>query len=157
MRRISVLVALLAGSALAASALAQGTSQVGTSPAGTLPAAAAPGGAPPAVVATPVPGTTAGGVVATTATPAPGTAPGAPLPVGRNGPVTAGMTFGGPQPNAGRNSFTRVQAARRIGRAGFTDVTGLQKDVHGVWRGHAIRGGASAPVWLDYTGRVGTT
>ena len=146
MRCTAVLVALLAGSALAASALAQGASPGGSSA----------GGTPPAVSAAPVPAPT-GGIVGTVANPAPGTTPGAPLPVGRNGPVTAGMTFGGPQPNPGRNSFTRVQAARRIARAGFTGVAGLQKDQQGVWRGHATRGGVGASVWLDYTGRVGTS
>ncbi|MGI4947028.1 MAG: hypothetical protein ACRYHQ_41820 [Janthinobacterium lividum] len=123
---------------------------------GVALAQGAPTAGAPAVTATPVPAT-ASGVVGTVQALAPGTVPGSPLPVGRNGPVTAGMTFGGPQPRPGRNSFTRVQAARRIEHAGFTGVTGLQEDAQGIWRGHATRAGAPAAVWLDYTGKVGVS
>lgn len=145
MRCTPALAAMLAGCLLSGAALAQAPLAQGNPATGT-----------PAVTATPVPATAAG-VVATVQAPAPGTVPGAPLPVGRNGPVTAGMMFGGPQPRPGRNSFTRVQATRRIEHAGFTGVTALQKDTQGVWRGHATRAGAPASVWLDYTGKVGAS
>ena len=40
-------------------------------------------------------------------------------------------------PVAGRNSFTEGQAKSRIEDAGFSNVSGLQKDKDGVWRGKA--------------------
>jgi len=59
-----------------------------------------------------------------------------------------------PQPARGRNSFSQGEARRRIERTGFQQVTGLHKDNAGVWRGTAMRDGASVPVWLDYKGNV---
>ena len=55
---------------------------------------------------------------------------------------------------AGRNSFTQRQAIRRIADAGYTDVTGLKKDSHGIWRGMAQRDGSKVNVSLDYQGNV---
>lgn len=60
----------------------------------------------------------------------------------------------GAAPVPGRNSFTMAQAARRIGAAGFTNVTGLKKDGQGVWRGQAQKDGAATAVSLDYQGTV---
>jgi len=57
-------------------------------------------------------------------------------------------------PFAGANSFTQSQAADRIGKAGFTSVSGLKKDADGIWRGTAMSGGKSVAVALDYKGNV---
>jgi opacity protein-like surface antigen len=57
-------------------------------------------------------------------------------------------------PVAGSNSFTEGQARSRIEAAGFTDVTDLQKDDQGVWRGRAMRNGTAAAVGLDFRGNV---
>lgn len=59
-----------------------------------------------------------------------------------------------PQPARGRNSFTQGEARRRLERRGFQQVTGLHKDEGGVWRGTAMKDGASVPVWLDYKGNI---
>lgn len=58
-------------------------------------------------------------------------------------------------PVKGRNSFTMGEARRRLERGGFTQVTGLKKDNDGIWRGKAMRGGASVDVYCDYQGNVG--
>ncbi len=58
-------------------------------------------------------------------------------------------------PVPGANSFTMREAARRIETGGFTQVTGLQKDRNGVWRGKALRNGATVNVYCDYQGNVG--
>ncbi len=147
MRVPPALLALLAGAGLATPALAQGTAAPAQPSSAPIVSAVPAGGAAPAVP----------GVVGTLAQPAPGTGGGGALPVGRDGPVTAGMVFGGPQPATGHNSFTRNQAAHRIAQAGFSGVTGLRKDAHGVWRGTAQRGNAPASVWLDYQGKVGAS
>lgn len=57
---------------------------------------------------------------------------------------------------AGANSFTEDQARGAIEGAGYTDVTGLMKDEQGVWRGTAMKSGASAQVAVDYRGAVTT-
>ncbi len=57
-------------------------------------------------------------------------------------------------PVAGANSFTEGQARSRIEAAGFANVTDLQKDDQGVWRGRATRNGAAAAVSLDFQGNV---
>jgi len=59
------------------------------------------------------------------------------------------------QPARGANSFTQGQAASRIGDLGFQNITGLNKDDDGVWRGTATKGGQQVAVWLDYKGNVG--
>lgn len=58
------------------------------------------------------------------------------------------------QPAKGANSFTEAQAKSRIEAKGFSDVTGLAKDQDGVWRGKAVKAGASHEVALDYQGNV---
>ena len=57
-------------------------------------------------------------------------------------------------PAAGANSFTEGQAKSRIEANGFTDVSGLQKDSAGVWRGKASKGGKSQNVSIDFQGNV---
>ena len=58
-------------------------------------------------------------------------------------------------PVPGSNSFTMREARRRIETGGFTQVTGLQKDRSGVWRGKAMRNGSAVSVFCDYQGNVG--
>ena len=62
------------------------------------------------------------------------------------------QTPGAPVP--GSNSFTEGQARSRIEDAGFADVTDLNKDDQGIWRGRAVRGGSPTTVALDYQGNV---
>jgi hypothetical protein len=57
-------------------------------------------------------------------------------------------------PVAGANSFTEGQAKSRIESNGFSNVTGLQKDDSGVWRGKAMKDGKSIDVSLDFQGNV---
>ncbi len=61
-------------------------------------------------------------------------------------------TSGTPVP--GSNSFTEGQARSRMENAGFADVTDLNKDDQGIWRGRATRGGSPTSVALDYQGNV---
>ena len=57
----------------------------------------------------------------------------------------------------GANSFTQAQARAHIEHAGFTNVSALAKDEHGVWRGNAKKGGRTVHVGLDFKGNVTTT
>ncbi len=57
-------------------------------------------------------------------------------------------------PVSGANSFTETEARRRIEGQGFTQVMGLKKDDHGIWRGTANKDGKPAQVALDYQGNV---
>ena len=57
-------------------------------------------------------------------------------------------------PVAGANSFTEAQAKERIEKAGFTAVTGLKKDVNGIWQATATKSGMPATVMLDFQGNV---
>lgn len=57
-------------------------------------------------------------------------------------------------PVAGRNSFTEGQAKSRIEEAGYSNVSGLQKDNDGVWRGKADKGGTKTDVSIDFQGNV---
>ena len=63
----------------------------------------------------------------------------------------------GAAPVKGRNSFTMGEARRRIEKGGFSQVTGLKKDADGIWRGKAMRSGASVDVYCDYQGNVGAS
>lgn len=56
----------------------------------------------------------------------------------------------------GANSFTQAQARAHIAKSGFTDVSALTKDQHGVWRGTAKKGGGTVQVGLDFKGNVST-
>ena len=60
-------------------------------------------------------------------------------------------------PVKGANSFTMDEARRRIEAGGFTQVTDLKKDNDGIWRGQAMKDGASVPVFCDYQGNVGAS
>lgn len=57
-------------------------------------------------------------------------------------------------PVEGANSFTEEQAKSRIADAGYTDVSDLKLDGKGLWRGTAMKNGASVSVALDYQGNV---
>ena len=60
-------------------------------------------------------------------------------------------------PVKGANSFMVDEAQRRIEAGGFSQVTSLKKDDDGIWRGQAMRGGASVSVYCDYQGNVGAS
>ena len=60
-------------------------------------------------------------------------------------------------PVAGANSFTEGQAKSRIEGAGYSNVSGLQKDDQGVWRGKADKAGTKTDVSLDFQGNVNPT
>ena len=57
-------------------------------------------------------------------------------------------------PVAGANSFTEGQAKSRLETNGFSNVSGLQKDANGVWRGKAQKGGQTVDVSVDFQGNV---
>lgn len=57
-------------------------------------------------------------------------------------------------PLSGANSFTEGQAKDRILAAGLMNVSGLQKDSNGVWRGTASDGTKTLNVAVDYKGNV---
>ena len=57
-------------------------------------------------------------------------------------------------PVAGANSFTESQAKSRLETNGFSNVSGLQKDANGVWRGKASKGGQPVDVSVDFQGNV---
>ncbi|WP_242137627.1 MULTISPECIES: hypothetical protein [unclassified Sphingomonas] len=57
---------------------------------------------------------------------------------------------------SGANSFTQAQAREHIAKSGFTNVSGLTKDAHGVWRGTAKKGARTLHVGLDFKGNVST-
>jgi protein CpxP len=54
----------------------------------------------------------------------------------------------------GANSFTEAQAKSRLEGFGFTSVTGLTKDVDGVWWATASMDAKSVKVGLDYQGNI---
>jgi hypothetical protein len=57
-------------------------------------------------------------------------------------------------PVMGANSFTMSQAKAQIEAKGYNNVANLQKDQNGIWRGTAMKNGASGPVSVDYQGNV---
>ena len=101
---------------------------------------------------------------------APGTAPGMATGTAtdRSGATTTGPSTEGGQaavriddgtrtaatPQPGANSFTEGQARSRIEDAGFSNVTELQKDDQGIWRGRGTKDGRQVGVALDFTGAV---
>lgn len=74
-----------------------------------------------------------------------------------NAPLKAAHTVNDGQAKHGANSFTQGQAQTHIEKAGFTGVSGLVKGDDGVWRGTAMRGGASVEVAMDFKGNVTTS
>ena len=57
-------------------------------------------------------------------------------------------------PLAGANSFTEAQAKERIGTAGYQNISDLQKDNAGIWRGTAMKEGKQVKIALDFRGNV---
>ena len=157
MRTTMLGLALLGAGAVAAPALAQ------TSPAApdrNPPAAATQNSTNPAAPV-PAPNNRAVGTTER-ATMAPGTATDrsgttAVGPSTESGQAAVRMDDGtrtAATPQPGANSFTEGQARSRIEAAGFSDVTELQKDDQGIWRGRGTREGRQVGVALDFTGAV---
>lgn len=73
-----------------------------------------------------------------------------------NNAVNTKNTNNSNQPVAGRNAFTGGQAKSRIEDAGYTNITGLEKDDNGVWRAQASKGGTAVNVSVDFQGNVTT-
>ena len=82
----------------------------------------------------------------------------AQTPVAKSGPNNNAVNSSGQNnsntPVAGRNSFTESQAKSRIEGAGYTNVTALQKDANGVWRGKGSKGGTTRDVSVDFEGNI---
>ena len=57
-------------------------------------------------------------------------------------------------PDADAHSFTLDQAKSRIEAKGYSNVSDLQKDSRGVWRGKAMKDGKSVDVILDFPGNL---
>ncbi len=57
-------------------------------------------------------------------------------------------------PLAGKNSFTRGEAARRIAANGYSKVEVGNVDREGIWRAKAMKDGRSVDIALDYQGNV---
>ena len=57
-------------------------------------------------------------------------------------------------PLAGANSFTENQAKDRIVAFGLSAPSSLVKDDQGIWRGTAMKDGASVKVAVDFKGNV---
>jgi hypothetical protein len=71
-----------------------------------------------------------------------------------NNPVNSSDQNNANAPVAGRNSFTEGQAKSRIEGAGYSNVSDLQKDNDGVWRGKADKAGTKTEVSVDFQGNV---
>ena len=86
------------------------------------------------------------------------TAASAQNPPAQSGPGNNAVNSSGQNnsdaPVAGRNSFTEGQAKSKIEQAGYDNVSDLQKDDNGVWRGKASKGGSSTQVSVDFQGNV---
>jgi hypothetical protein len=57
-------------------------------------------------------------------------------------------------PNEGANSFTEKQAKDRVLAHGYRNVSPLQQDADGIWRGTAELNGIKVNVAVDYRGNV---
>lgn len=83
-----------------------------------------------------------------------------PNPTAKDGPQNSAINSSDSSnrqvdaPVAGRNSFTEGEAKSRIEKMGFSEVSKLQKDDKGVWRGRAIKDGKTVEVSVDYQGNV---
>lgn len=158
MRKTFFRLALL-GAVAAVPAYAQTTPPSATPPSATAPSRTAPGAATegstrPGMAVPAVPDTRAGTTAGTTTD----TRTGATTPNRTNDSNAAARVDDGTRtattPAEGANSFTEGQAKSRIEAAGFTNVSDLQKDDKGIWRGRAQRGGQQVSVALDFQGNV---
>lgn len=137
-----------------------------TAPSRTAPGAATEGSTRPGMAVPAVPDTRTGATTGTTTDTRTGvttgtttdTRTGATTPNRTNDSNAAARVDDGTRtattPAAGANSFTEGQAKSRIEAAGFTNVSDLQKDDKGIWRGRAQRGGQQVSVALDFQGNV---
>jgi hypothetical protein len=79
-------------------------------------------------------------------------------PPAQSGPNNSAVNSSGQNnsdaPVAGRNSFTENQAKSRIEQAGYTNVSDLEKDKDGIWRGKATKAGGPKRVSLDFQGNI---
>jgi hypothetical protein len=57
-------------------------------------------------------------------------------------------------PLKGANSFTESEAKNRVLARGYRNVSSLQKDADGIWRGTAELNGTKVNVAVDYKGNV---
>ena len=71
-----------------------------------------------------------------------------------NAPLKRAHTVEDGAAKRGRTSFTQGQAKKHIEKSGYSDVSALAKGKDGVWRGTAMKGGASVNVGLDFKGNV---
>ena len=71
-----------------------------------------------------------------------------------NAPIKHAHTVNDGAAKPGANSFTMHQAMRHIEHSGYSGVTGLARGKDGVWRGTAMKGGASVDVAMDFKGNV---
>jgi hypothetical protein len=101
-----------------------------------------------AAAATLLSGAVAGGAIAQTPPPA--------NPSAKTPAISTSNTTNPGAPAPGANSFTESQAKSRIAAAGYSNISGLQKDSNGIWRGQATRGGTTYAVALDFQGNVVT-
>ncbi|UAK25685.1 hypothetical protein [Sphingomonas nostoxanthinifaciens] len=77
-------------------------------------------------------------------------------PAKNNSAIKTAHTVDDGSSRRGANSFTQKQAREHIAKSGFTDVSVLAKDQHGVWRGTAKKDGHTFQVGLDFKGNVST-
>ena len=57
-------------------------------------------------------------------------------------------------PVAGKNSFTKAEARKRLKSFGYTNVSTLHQDNQSIWRGRATKDGQRVPVSVDYQGNI---
>ena len=78
-----------------------------------------------------------------------------PAQSGPQNPAVKGMhDNNSAMPVSGANSFTMTEAKSQIEAKGYTHIAKLKKDESGVWRGTAMKDGASGPISVDYQGNV---
>lgn len=77
-------------------------------------------------------------------------------PAKNNTAVKTAHTVNDGDARNGANSFTQAQARDHIAKSGFTNVSALTKDEHGVWRGTGKKGAHTVHVGLDFKGKVTT-
>lgn len=75
-------------------------------------------------------------------------------PAKGNAPLKPAHTVNDGGARKGANSFTEGQAREHILKSGYDSVTGLAKGSDGVWRGTAMKAGASSQVAMDFKGNV---
>jgi hypothetical protein len=59
-----------------------------------------------------------------------------------------------PAPGAGKNGFTKRQAAKFFRKHGYGHVKNLTKDDQGIWHASAMKNGAAVNATLDSQGNI---